>query len=312
MITELGQNLFVSLLAESLVVVIAIFVKGDKRKVATVLAIGTLVAGMVGFGPQLLQTIVSPPSLAIAPPTNAPTQITSCIVPNLEGLEHTAAERLISGLGLQPVINFVYNSEVSDDFVLSQEPAAQTKLTPCQGEVTIVISKGPTPTPPSTSTPLPSPTPVPPDTTPGSTLREDEIWRQNGVSLRIASREFYHVFQVCDLMDCADHKQAIRVEFILENSTGQTLLFNLSNANFSVRDDVVNSYQVYGIEVGTQNKQGFVEKEYNAPFSDGQQLYITVGSGVDVSIASRATQMTIQATNISRIVNARWKINLPR
>ena len=57
MIAELGKNLFGSLLTELLVLLIAIFVKDDKRKMAIVLLLGTTIAGMIGFGPQLVDVL---------------------------------------------------------------------------------------------------------------------------------------------------------------------------------------------------------------------------------------------------------------
>lgn len=57
MIGELGRNLFGSLLTEVLVILLAILVKDDKRKVVVVLGVGTVLAGIVGFGSLLLQSL---------------------------------------------------------------------------------------------------------------------------------------------------------------------------------------------------------------------------------------------------------------
>ena len=84
-----------------------------------------------------------PPSIPAPPPAEM-----TCIVPNIEGLDETAAKRAISSLGLKIAKSNRYDSKVPQGAVLSQEPAAGTKLRPCQGEVTMVISLGQTPPPP--------------------------------------------------------------------------------------------------------------------------------------------------------------------
>lgn len=67
---------------------------------------------------------------------------TACIVPNIQGLDETAANRAISHLGLQSVKSVQHDPKISAGIVLSQEPAAGKKLLPCQGEVIMVISLG--------------------------------------------------------------------------------------------------------------------------------------------------------------------------
>lgn len=47
---EIGQNVFWSLVAELLFIFLAILLKDNKRRMAGVLAIGTLFAGIIGFG----------------------------------------------------------------------------------------------------------------------------------------------------------------------------------------------------------------------------------------------------------------------
>jgi hypothetical protein len=58
---EIGRNLFYSLAAEVIVVVFAILLKDDKRKVVLVLVLGTLIAGLIGFWGGLPQ-VANPPS----------------------------------------------------------------------------------------------------------------------------------------------------------------------------------------------------------------------------------------------------------
>jgi hypothetical protein len=54
---DIGRNLFYALLTELIVVIIAIFAKDDKKKVLTILGIGTLLAGFFGFGSQIIESI---------------------------------------------------------------------------------------------------------------------------------------------------------------------------------------------------------------------------------------------------------------
>jgi Tol biopolymer transport system component len=51
---QLGRDLFAALLTELIFVMLAILLRDDKRRVAVVLAIGTLIAGIIGFGPQMI------------------------------------------------------------------------------------------------------------------------------------------------------------------------------------------------------------------------------------------------------------------
>ena len=52
MIAELGRGLFAGLLSELIVLIVTIRFRQDKRKAALVLLIGTLAAGLIGFGLQ--------------------------------------------------------------------------------------------------------------------------------------------------------------------------------------------------------------------------------------------------------------------
>lgn len=54
---EVAINIFASLLTELVTVVTAILLKDDKRKVAIILTVGTVVAGIIAFSPQILQYI---------------------------------------------------------------------------------------------------------------------------------------------------------------------------------------------------------------------------------------------------------------
>ena len=60
MISELGQSLFVSLLTELFVLLIAVLVRNDKRKMIMVLLLGTVISGATGSGVQAFQTTIRP------------------------------------------------------------------------------------------------------------------------------------------------------------------------------------------------------------------------------------------------------------
>lgn len=55
---DMGRNLFYALLTELLVAIIALLVKDDKKKMAIILGVGTIIAGLVGFSHQILSTSI--------------------------------------------------------------------------------------------------------------------------------------------------------------------------------------------------------------------------------------------------------------
>jgi len=67
MLIELGRALFASMLTELIVLVIALLLRDDRRKVALVLTLGTIIAGVVGFGPQIVQDVGNNPSPSLSP-----------------------------------------------------------------------------------------------------------------------------------------------------------------------------------------------------------------------------------------------------
>jgi hypothetical protein len=113
----------------------------------------------------VLVTIASATSaLTILYPTGfTPAEI--CEVPDVVGLDQASAEHMLTELELQPVRSNQYDPNVIAGAVISQDPTAGSRMKPCHGDVTIVISLGPLPTPSPTSlptnTPKPSKTPTP-------------------------------------------------------------------------------------------------------------------------------------------------------
>ena len=84
--------------------------------------------------------------------TPSPVQVTpgpqaaSCSLPNLVGMESQAAEAVLTALSLTLQSTEEFNPAPAGK-VVSQQPAAGTRLNPCAGEVTIVVSQGPQVTP---------------------------------------------------------------------------------------------------------------------------------------------------------------------
>lgn len=97
-----------------------------------------------------------------ATPTAVPATATpaSCAVPDLVGMSSKAAESALTDLGLTPLRTAGFSSTVPEGSVMSQEPVAGTLFSPCQGDVTMVVSLGPSAVEAS-PTPVSSPTSTP-------------------------------------------------------------------------------------------------------------------------------------------------------
>jgi len=84
-VANIGKELFYSLFVELIVVVVAIIVRDDKRKIAFVLFVGTALAGIIGYGSQIFSQMsnidfVTPTSQSINQViVNTATEIPSCI-----------------------------------------------------------------------------------------------------------------------------------------------------------------------------------------------------------------------------------------
>ena len=101
--------------------------------------------------PQATDTPTTQPVVEV--PTTQPVEVpapqapsaptTACVVPDVVGLEHTAAGERLTGLGLEPLSSGAVDGTVPAGTVISQIPAAGTELDSCGGPVTIVISQGP-------------------------------------------------------------------------------------------------------------------------------------------------------------------------
>ncbi len=60
MLAEFGRNLFFALVIELIVIIIAWIAKDDKRTAALILAIGSLLAGLLAFFPQIYEGLFDP------------------------------------------------------------------------------------------------------------------------------------------------------------------------------------------------------------------------------------------------------------
>lgn len=128
---------------------------------------GLIVTGCGGETPAPAEESQAPA------PGFTPAQV--CTVPDVVGLDQAVAEDMLVGLGLQPNKSVQHDASVAKDAVVSQNPPAGTRMEPCEGYITIVVSLGtvpqPTEPPTPTNTPAPptltpTPTPIPPTATP--------------------------------------------------------------------------------------------------------------------------------------------------
>jgi hypothetical protein len=79
--SELGRSLFAALFVELIVVLLTIRYGNNKWKIALFLAIGTFIAGVVGFSPQIFPSVVTPTATrAAAIPTGTITSQETSIV----------------------------------------------------------------------------------------------------------------------------------------------------------------------------------------------------------------------------------------
>ncbi len=65
-----------------------------------------------------------------------------CVVPDVVGFDQANAERMVQGVGLVPVRSAEFSDEVPEGHVIAQEPAGDTRLDPCAGDVSLVVSLG--------------------------------------------------------------------------------------------------------------------------------------------------------------------------
>jgi hypothetical protein len=207
----------------------------------------------------------------------------------------------------RPIWTFIFTGEMPEKvvYVTVIPSTPPTILQPSHTPKPI----SPTPTPIPTATP----TDVPPDTSPGSVLGTAEVWRQNGVTLRV-NNTYYYVHWTDSQYDWDEtpRNAAFVVWLILENRTGQDLLLDFDTSSFSIRDDVGDSYTLCRLSIGSSEKDTQRAEKVSQVFPSGQQLFLGVFGGENVSIDTRARQMIVQIKNLSRIANAKWAFDIQR
>jgi hypothetical protein len=119
---------------------------GNPRRISPFTTLVFITCLMVSLGCNLPFTIaLNTPTETPAP---MPTSLTTCVMPNLVGMNAAAAEALLAKTGIKPVLTPFYSySSSAPDLVLSQKPAAGSILDLCGGLVTLEVSLGPGATP---------------------------------------------------------------------------------------------------------------------------------------------------------------------
>ena len=255
---------------------------GEQRVIYGVIAsaiilIGLLVVGMIlsGKSSSLSSGVVIVTATPLPPTvqTSAAPLMSVCLVPEVVGQDQGAAEGLIAGAGLQPVKSTTYDPNIPAGGVISQDPPSGTKINPCQGDVTIIVSLG--------AVPQPTNTPEPPTNTP-DTLKPGETSIQDGMELKL------------DIMNI-ESPQRIYVHFSLVNNTQKEVLLKYDLFHYSARDNSGKDLQI------TEERCPPVNIIFRAGDVDVCGFYI------DTDL-SKISQIIIVTSDISRIKQAKWHI----
>ncbi len=114
------------------------------------------------FMPLVLVTLSCCPSVKL-PAALRPDEGTEipppCSVPDLTGMDQEVARRKLIDLGLTPVKTEQHHDAIPVGLVVSLDPSPGTQLDPCQGEIAMSVSLGPSEQEEPTATPAPSATP---------------------------------------------------------------------------------------------------------------------------------------------------------
>lgn len=159
----------------------------------------------------------------------------------------------------------------------------------------------PTPKPSDTPTPSPSPT-VPPDTVPGTILEPGEVWYQGGMEMRLKNPTF--------IPGC---NGILGFEITLVNNTGGEIVTNISGLDFSIADNVGQSYSDVWISEGAAT-----QRCYSTRLNRMEIRSMAAGQRIDLAFrvlgeaAQNVTQFTVTVYEAGRIQNAVWVIDVPR
>jgi len=161
----------------------------------------------------------------------------------------------------------------------------------------------PSPTPRPTNTPTPTPSPTPqPDTTPGTILKPGEVWYQGGMEMRLKNPTF---IPGCDGF--------LGFEMTITNNTGGEIVTNISGLDFSIADNVGQSYSDIWFREGAATQSC-----YSSRLNRLEIRSMAAGQRLDLAFrvlgkpAQNVTQFTITIYQAGRIQNAVWVIDVPR
>jgi len=305
--------------------------QGERRVSYGLIAIAIVLIGLLVAGGAILMgksssspvvVIVTTTPLPLTNPMVQPTTIpltSACSVPNVVGQDQSAAEGLITGIGLQPVKSTVYDANVPVGRVVSQNPLSEAKVSPCTGDVAIVISLGrvpeptniptlvpPSPEPTSIPTLIPPTLTIPPSNTPlGSRLKPGDTWIQDNFEVTLRNPTF--------LPGCGG---ALSFEMSFVNNTGRELVISTQigdQEHFSVKDDTGQSYTDIWWQAGKNGGDCYRTSIGGLNFqamSAGQVIDLTFR--VIGSLPQRSKQITVTINRVSKINSATWVIDIPR
>lgn len=108
-----------------------------------VVSILALLLAACGSGEEAADAPQEEPATAVEMEAeNAAPGAAVCVVPDVVGFDQANAERMVQGVGLVPVRSAEFSDDVPEGHVIAQEPAGDTRLDPCAGDVSLVVSLG--------------------------------------------------------------------------------------------------------------------------------------------------------------------------
>jgi hypothetical protein len=165
----------------------------------------------------------------------------------------------------------------------------------------IIATSPPAPTPAPVvvvATPtIPPPTPKPENTPPGSVLNPGETWKQDGAELTLVEARF--------------EPDTIFIDWQFKNNTRQSLAVKYDESNFTVQDSLGRKLQTRGFSIGSTICQGSANSVLQPQDTIKNKGCEGVPFNIEIDLSNnQVTDVTITATNISRIARAQWKVPL--
>lgn len=169
---------------------------------------------------------------------------------------------------------------------------------------TLTCTPTPTPSPSPTSTPTATNTPtptVPPDTPRDTILAWDEVWRQDQFEMRMSEPEF-------ERRQCGEYPfpvfSSAHWTTDITNNTAMNLVVNISWEKFFLTDHLGESVRI-GVTGG--------DKCIHSYSREAMQPFETITLHVFLLQDVGGTQWyTFGVEQAGRIVNARWRLEIPR